>query len=538
MKTKNYIIAAGILALASTACTNLDVPVESQYTEYPKTEIAVEAKMADVYFQLRGPYGRRYFELLGCASDEFTALAFDGGYYDGGFAVNPSYHASAQSDATVDWYSELTSGVTKANKIIAELGGDEEPAAAPARTMRAYFTYIMMNLWGDAPIIDHPLTDDETVARSPRPKVAEWIEKELLASYPNLTEKVDANTYGKPTKWMALGLLARLYTNWPVFACADVTTYDASKTANPKAQDVIKVCTMIEDSHKFNLGSMEYRFKFNHNNGPQVEDFIYVMPYDTYTQQGFQHGRAFTWKDLKSCKPTYYGVDISNSFGGYMTLTPEFVEIFNLEGDQRNNCIIGLEGDGTVYNYDPSTLLPTKTATDYKGKPIKLTRTIDVSKDPMKLDVGANYDGYCQGLRPVKFFINAEQYNNGRNQSNDFPLIRYADVLLMKAEALVRSNQPGAKDLFNQVRAYAKAPLLENEPTLDEIYDERGREFLGECLRRDDMIRFGHFEDEFFPHYKTGVYAEYANFDKTHRIFPLHQDVLNTNPGWKQNPGY
>ena len=93
----------------------------------------------------------------------------------------------------------------------------------------------------------------------------------------------------------------------------------------------------------------------------------------------------------------------------------------------------------------------------------------------------------------------------------------------------------GAKDLFNQIRKYAGAPEIAGEPTLQEIYDERGREFFDENWRRNDMIRFGHFEDEFFPHYKN---FPDANFDKRHRIFPVEQEMLDLNPGWVQNPGY
>ena len=49
---------------------------------------------------------------------------------------------------------------------------------------------------------------------------------------------------------------------------------------------------------------------------------------------------------------------------------------------------------------------------------------------------------------------------------------------MMKAEALTRQGTGGAKELFNQIRTYAGAPTLTSEPTLKEIYDERGREFL------------------------------------------------------------
>ena len=134
----------------------------------------------------------------------------------------------------------------------------------------------------------------------------------------------------------------------------------------------------------------------------------------------------------------------------------------------------------------------------------------------------------------IKWFTTPADYNNGRNQSNDMPIFRYADVLLMKAEALTRQGSSGAKALFNQIRSYAGAPTIANEPTLQEIYDERGREFFDENWRRNDMIRFGHYEDEFFPHYKD---FPDASFDKRHRIFPVPQNTINLN-GWEQNPGY
>jgi hypothetical protein len=103
-------------------------------------------------------------------------------------------------------------------------------------------------------------------------------------------------------------------------------------------------------------------------------------------------------------------------------------------------------------------------------------------------------------------------------------------------ETIIRGGGSGdAKALFNQIRTYAKAPTLNNTPTLDDIYDERGREFLDENWRRNDMIRFGHYEDEFFPHYKK---YDFASFDKKRRIWPLNNNVLDLNPTWSQNPGY
>ena len=143
-----------------------------------------------------------------------------------------------------------------------------------------------------------------------------------------------------------------------------------------------------------------------------------------------------------------------------------------------------------------------------------LEPNIKLVKQTAELDVGDNLEGWRQGARSIKWFVDNNDFKNGRNQSNDLPLIRYADILMMKAEALTRGAQAtsgkDAQGLFNEIRSYVHAPEINHTPTLDEIYEERGREFFDENLRRIDMIRFGHFEDEYCFH-KKGF--EFANFD-------------------------
>lgn len=540
MKYNKIFLMAGLVALTTTSCTDLDVDVHSQYTEYPSNEIAVEAKMADLYYHMRGVFGRRFMEAQSLASDEYTALAFDGGYYDEGTYANQAYHNS-KSDASLDWYPTIAEGITKANKIIVDLGGKDAPLAttAPARAMRALFHFYLMDSFGDIPILDYIPEDGVEVKRASRKEVAEFIESELKEIIPALTEEVSANTYGKPTKWMAEALLAKLYINWAVYTAESVDKYDAATTQNPKLADCISICDDIINSGKFNLGSMSYHKKFSFDNGPEVEDFIYAMPYDAITQTGMQYQRPRTFKQSKGMDPSYYGSVLTQSCGGNMVLTPEFADLFTLEGDERNLCVLG----GPVYVYDPVTLKPTSKPFEYKGTQVVFTKDITLKTNEQtgepeweKIDVGNTTSSYMQGYHSIKFFTRGDDYNNGRNQSNDLPIFRYADILLTKAEAIVRGGGTGdAKGLFNQIRDYVHAPLLNATPTLQEIYDERGREFLDENWRRNDMIRFGHFEDEFFPHYKNNPYA---SFDKRHRIFPLNDNVLNLNPTWEQNPGY
>ena len=545
MKLNRLFISAGLFAIALTGCTNLDMSPNSQYTEDPSQNsgvdpmIVVEAKMADVYYHLAGTLGRRYMEAQCLASDEFTSLAFAGGYYDSGTYAHQALHCSSPNDASIGWYDDVTAGITKANTILEELGsGASAQMKAPARAIRAYYTWILMDSYGDTPILESVPAEGTSVPRSPRKEVAEWIESELTDIIPYLTEDVTENTYGKPTKWMAEALLAKLYINWAVYTAESVDQYDAATAANPKLDACIAACDEIINSGKFNLGTVDYLHKFSYDNGWTVEDFIYAIPYDAVqdikngSSYGLQYARPRTFKDMKNMLPNVYGSTdkFTQSFGGNMVVTPEFAKLFCLDGDIRNLSI--LRGD--VYVRDPKTLRPTTEPFMYKGVQMHFTEDITLAKIDNDIDVGNDANAYQQGCHSIKWFATPSDYNNSRNQSNDLPIFRYADILMMKAEALTRQGTGGAKELFNQIRTYAGAPTLTSEPTLKEIYDERGREFFDENWRRNDMIRFGHYEDEFFPHYKD---FPDANFDKRHRIFPIPQSDIDLN-GWEQNAGY
>ncbi|MBP5387626.1 MAG: RagB/SusD family nutrient uptake outer membrane protein [Prevotella sp.] len=553
MKTNIKIFFAAALAALTVGCTDLDVPVESQYTSYPNNEAALEAQLSGIYFQMRDCFGRRYMEGLALSSDEYTAVSYGGNWYDNGAYAHPSLHSFTYEDASIDWMTVLASGVVKANEVIDSDADDSYKA--PARAMRAFFTFIMMDCWGDVAINDFKLSGEiDLEKRQPRAEVARWIESELKEIIPQLTTETTGENYGKPNKYMAQALLAKLYINWPVYTASSVEAYDANSYSGEKLADCIAVCDEIIKSGKFALGPDPYRFKFASDNTERVQngtikDFIYAMPYHTTQAVGMQYGRSHSYKDIKNLNPSYYGEALTNSGGGYVTMTPEFVKLFNLKGDERNLLILGLSenlddyrygtgGDeNTVYVYDPNTLLPTKeVCNDKEGNPLKLSRNINLVEKDFTINVGDNLTGWRQGCRNLKWHVTRADFANGRNQSNDIPLLRYADVLLMKAEALVRQGKASeATALVNQIRSYVNAEQLDHSPSLNDIYEERGREFFDENMRRADMIRFGHFEDEYFPHYKD---FPTANFDKTRRVFPINKSMLDLNPKWTQNNGY
>jgi len=139
------------------------------------------------------------------------------------------------------------------------------------------------------------------------------------------------------------------------------------------------------------------------------------------------------------------------------------------------------------------------------------------------------------------------------NMSNDYAVFRYADVLLMKAEALWRTNnEAGALTLVNQIRSragIADLTSLDGVVSFDidddnavisggELFNEIGREMFAENHRRQDLIRWGFFTDLdkwLLPFNNVGdirVKGEHTT------LFPVHRDKIEANPNLTQNPGY
>lgn len=561
MKTR-YFISAALLALTTVGCSDLDVDIKSQYTEYPDSEIALSARINNAYYAFRGALGRRYDELISCNSDEYTAVSFDGDYLNGRDMSNISLHMvnADASNSQLAVYNDIQAGIVNCNQLLMDLGEGEDQASltAPLRAVRAFYTFLLMDNWGDTPIIDYKVVDNNSaIERSPRAEAAKWIETELLAVRDNCPSEVSESTYGTPTCWMVDALLAKLYINWNVYT-QDVTSSSwSSTTPNEKLNDCIAACDRVIKSQLFNLND-GYKEKFMYTNGAQIKDFIYAMPYDAVTAQGMTYARFRTWRRGQNDNG-FYSIEMTNSVGGNMTLTPEFVELFCLPGDDRNTVIVGNTGENIdeesfdVYQYDNATGMPTNVRNTYKGDLVTFSKSISLATGSYTdnsgnviirtpdadLNCGATLTGWTQGYRSIKFFPDINDYNvYSRNQDNDVPIFRYADIILMKCEAIVRGGTATLGDtpqsLFNQIRTYVHAPELNHDPDLQEILDERGREFLDEHWRRNDLIRFGDFERDWG--FKYDYNPDAAN--PQYRLLPLARDVLNANANWTQNEGY
>jgi hypothetical protein len=201
-----------------------------------------------------------------------------------------------------------------------------------------------------------------------------------------------------------------------------------------------------------------------------------------------------------------------------------FFNSFEASDLRRNGLLFGPQYDAQgVQITDPSF---------EKFNPAQPTNPIDPDGAGLNLTPFVNMlEPNCLrqcGARVAKFpFIEGSD----RYISNDFPIFRYADVLLMKAELLWRTGGDigEALALVNQIRSRGGAEPL-NDLTADNLLAERGRELFAEGHRRNDMIRFGKYFETRWE--KPEITPE------TRKLWPIPTSQIQANPNLQQNPGY
>lgn len=550
---KQYIKAlmlSGVLA-GTAACTDLDTPIVGFYPQFPDSEIATAGEFDGCYYYLRNEawLGRNFWEGILCQGDEIFGICYNtDSYFDNGRWFYPSIHKLNPDVPGVGLIGEVMRGITYTNPRILAYGGPEgkDPVVAPLRAIRAFYHFWMMELYGDFPILDHVVEEGEVIDRQPRADVARWIEKELLEVIPDLTEANDVSTYGRPNKWMAEALLAKLYLNWGVYT-NDIETVTGT-TPNEKLDDCVKWCDEIIKSGIFDVGK-GYRKKFFPDNGIQIKDFIYAMPMDPATFGGgvYWAGHEIArfsggYKDFGNLNPAPWTWIPSNSLACNMIMTPEAVDRFCLEGDERNEMVQVGQAYRMTNDYqftdEPVTIYRNSTFKRERG-PLVYQKTFEF-EDISIFSVGSEWDDLTKGARLMKYPAREEDYLSwSRKQTNDIPIFRYADILLMKAECILRgaaaTNGDTPASLMNQVRDCSNAPHVTGTPTLQDLLDERSREFIFEMWRRNDLIRFGQFENDWG--WKHVVNPD-AKTEYWRRLLPIPTGEMNTNTNWKQNKGY
>lgn len=509
----------------NVSCTKLDVPDYSEIvtTDFHPTSNDIAALLAPVYTTLLPMWAgwQGNFDLQEESADEIVTPVRPNGWYDGGTYVRMHQHKWTPTQ----WQPEnlwlnCYSGINAANRVILQINTDQIPIAsgkaniiAELKTARAFYYYELMDNFGNVPI-DTDFTAKTPPVQSTRQQVYNFVVNELTQNIPFLSTDV-ANMYGRFTKYAGETLLAKVYLNSGVY------------TGTTEWDKCIAMCDSVIASQKYVLApNYSDNFTVENQNSPEM---IFAVPYD----QTFGRGNQIAMKTLRPIMQSVFQMQ-AQPWGGDCAV-PQFIHTYDpLDSRLHDTWYMGPQV--TPQGVTVITLIDSLINIDQPGG------------NPFSF-------GYAIGKYQVATGATG-------SASNDFPIFRYADILMMKAECLLRTGHADeAATLVSEVRqrdfksnpaeasvtgdqllagsSYDYGFVQDGKIVTDEgggdiVYgrflDELGWEFAAEAHRRQDMIRFGIYSIKmWFQHKPVGDYDQ---------LFPIAEDVLATNPNLKQNPGY
>ena len=362
-----------------------------------------------------------------------------------------------------------------------------------------------MDVYGNVHIDD----GEREVKQYTRKEVFEWIENELLT---NAALVDDGVRYGSMTRPVAYMILAKLYLNAEVY------------TGTPMWDKAEEYCDKIINGNYYELNKDYFdNFKISNTNNQEI---IFPIVFDGV----YANGNMFHVMTQHYAMRSVFGFT-TDCWNGPCTLE-SFYNKYSDNDKRKAQWFVGpVYDEKTDWNtiiYNRSSWTGKVQEWDHGDSHFKVI--IDPKVTTIQDPTAANS---CEGARFFKF-----EFANGiaHHADSDFPIYRYADVLLMKAEARMRQNNGVADEValkcVNDVHTRAGLPAYTAaELTYDELLDERGRELAWEGHRRDDLIRFGKYGDAW-------EFKE-ADADNHTNLFPIPDWVRDGAPGvYTQNPGY
>lgn len=528
--TKYSII--GVLLVAAS-CTKLDEKklLYDQVIDanFYKTDKELASAVGAAYGSIYG-YNGAFFNLNEVTTDEVVVPTRGADWGDGGHWVRLKTHTTNSTDSQPNngWNLGF-GGVTRCNKILAALATSKSPAAATyvseLKCLRAIYYYWLLDLFGNVPIVTD-FSSTTPPANATRADVYAFIEKELLDNKDKLPKvgTGDGPYYGRVTHYVAVATLAKLYLNAQIY------------TGTPQYDKGIAFCDTIINSGKYTLMG-NYADNFSRNNIGSTES-IWAIPFDGVKAHGFNMNMETL--HLQSQNTYQMNNQPWNGFASVQEFYQSYIDPTQNPGPQ--GTVVGLDPKGTptTGTVDKRMLNNFLVGPQYQADGV--TPLTDGGADATDPDGPAiTFTPYINELQPNAWRqsgarIGKWQFYKGMltDLDNDLAIYRYADILLMKAELVARKNgnwnDPVTLALVNQVRVLHGGVDPFTTLTAATFLAERGREMFAESYRRQDMIRFGTYNDAYRFHA--------ADPDAHVNIFPIPEPQINANPNLKQNPGY
>ena len=472
---------------------------------------------------------RGVYDLQTFASDEALLPTRGVDWFDGGLWQDLFKHSWTSGHEVVkNSWMYLFKVITLCNRAIETIEKHKDIMTevifkrdiAELKAIRGVFFFYLLDLFGNVPYVEKsnmPLSEVTQLTRSNLFKMIIDDMSQSMPYLPNRMSQQKGDYYGHVTLPVAIFVLAKLYLNAEVYT-DDVWTDDKRPDGgsmefiiNNKKMNAweatVYYCDLIEQMH-YKLEA-DYSNNFFVNNHYSNEN-IWTIPLDQYM---FSNEQQNIVRSLHSRHAASNGFSGENGTSASLTV----LEV-NGFGTPQQDSRFDLNYWGDV-------------ATDYNGLIVKDRNGKPLQYLPQAIQMDLNDSPYLEmaGARMKKYEVDADASNGGKLMDNDIVLFRFADVLLMKAEALVRNGQSGQKE-FDMIRERAGMPL--KTATLGNIYDERLIELAWEGWRRNDMIRFDKYKSLYDG-------ADAVNENDYHTIvFPIPEVVVTLNNNISQNPGY
>ena len=462
-------------------------------------------------------------------TDEAIIPIRGGNWYDGGLWENMYEHTWTATDTDLyNVWKYLYKVIVLSTKSLETIDQHKsllndqqrDEYKAEVRAVRAMFYYYAMDMFGRIPVLESSAQKPADIRQSNRSDVFKYIVKELQTVaplLPNEHSNLQGNYYGRVTRPVAWFLLAKLALNAEVYTDDNWTDsyhpdgktimFDVDGTQKNAWLTCIHYCNLIA-SAGYSLEN-DYTKNFAVHNENSNEN-IFTIPLDKmlylnefhylFRSRHYAHGGAYGGASENGTCATLHTMAVY----GYNTSSPDTRLDLNFYTGK-------VEVDGSYVTLDDGTPL--------EYKPLAVEQNLTASQ-------------YIEtaGARMKKYEVDRTAYSDGRMPDNDIVLYRYADVMLMKAEAKVRNGESGDEEL-NAVRNRVGMPSL--TATLDNILNERLLELVWEGWRRQDMIRFGTYNKQYDIH--TPSEADKKGYTT---VFPIPGKARELNPNLEQNPGY
>lgn len=500
-----------------TSCTKLDEKFQGDLTpgQVAGGSASVDALLKGIYASTQNSFQEQgnVFSLSELSSDAAIVPTRGGDWDDNGaWRQLHSHQWDADNTHVRDCFNALSGTIFLATDLLQYSPSAQQ--AAEARLLRAFSMFTQLDLYDQVPYRD---PGESTLQPAKVRKGTEALDF-IVSELNDIMGALPDGPAGTANKWAAKVLLMKCYLNKGVFANRAAPTFDAGDM-----QKVISLGDEIINSGKFAFSTSYYdNFAPSNSDGTLAKENIFTK----VNVGGEASGGSGNSVRSRWYMTTHYNMN-PGGWNGFSTLS-DFYDKFEASDVRRGAAypLAGIPNPGKRVNVgflagQQYNLTTDAALTDRTGAPLSFT------KEVKSIETGSNLE--VTGIRVNKYGVDYTNDGSG-NVDNDYVYYRYPDVLLMKAEAILRSggSTTSALDLVNQIRKNRGASQL-SSLTLDNLLDERGRELYWEEYRRQDLIRFGKF---------LQPWQEKASDDPKNLLFPIPNQQLSVNPNLTKNPGY